>query len=238
MRGQSRLREAHVELDPATLEAYPPFQDGVAPQLLFQLAAVATPADAARFASAFGLLYAGPEASNYREPYSLWQRTASELHDALNLYQQLQRARKGDPTAALRALKPLLAARRSTLPPQTRTYLDDYEPLAQASLIVAAIVSDGLAGASEGLAAAVSIEQELDGHTIRGQPGHFYLAPQITDLAALAHHTLALTIAHQVDVKRCPECHTTYLPTHGNQAYCTPACRNRAGIRRHRKRNQ
>jgi hypothetical protein len=239
VRGQGRVHEDHIQLDAKTLKPYAPHQDGVAARLLFDLAAVRTPTDAARFATRFGLLYAGPDAKQYSEPFARWQLVASELGTALEIARQLHTARSGDQATALANLQPLLVARRSHLPPSTRAFLDTYEPLAQASLIVAGIVSDGLAGVSEGLVAAVSVEQDLDdGRVLRGSPGYFFFTPQTTDLAALAYHTLALTIAHHLPIERCPGCDTKFTPNHGNQTYCTPACRSRAGLRRHRQRRQ
>ncbi len=235
VRGHAHTDGTHIELDPATLQRYHPHQPGVAGALMFQLAAVETPQDAATFASRYGLLYHGPDATTHREPFTRWQPVSQGLRNALQLAQLLHQANT-DPATALTTLEPLLQNYREAQSTEGQRVLEGYDLLSQASILLAATVSDGLTSVCEGIIAAVSIEQHLDGHTLRGQPGHFLLHPQTTDLAALTYHTLALTITHATPIAQCPGCHTHFTPNRDNQAYCTSTCRNRTNTRRHRER--
>ena len=125
------------------------------------------------------------------------------------------------------------------LDPAGRRFLDRYDPPRQASILIAVSVSDGLTGVCEGLAAAASLEQHLnDDDIILGPAGTFFLQPQITDLVSLAYHTLALTLTHAVPVATCPQCQRRFTPNHGNQHYCSPACRNRQNTQLHRQRTR
>src|SRR5690242_14734966 len=125
VRGDAFARDGHIELDPATITAYSPFDRGVAAAMLFDLTAALTIGDAVRFATRYGLLHHGPDATEHREPFSRWPPTTSKLRSSIELYRLIHESRTDE--TALHALSERLKVLRGPGSPDALAFLETYE---------------------------------------------------------------------------------------------------------------
>jgi hypothetical protein len=229
-RGRAVFRDPYICLE--TRERYLPYEEDVG-ALLFELAAVEQPTDAVAFACRFGLLRARPDAAVAREPFTVWQQVARSLTGILKLY-VLVRESATDESAAMQLAQIMRELRRHA--DAQRSFLDGYDARRQASIVIAEAVNAGLGGATERLVSAASVEQHQQRHVIRGEPDHFFFAPELINLEGLAYHQLALTLADRSDIFICDRCERPRPRTHGNQKHCSTRCRNQKNIRARRAR--
>jgi hypothetical protein len=230
-RGQAAYDDGSIRLEHR--ESYRPFDEDIG-AFLFELAGVETPADAVILAARFGLLRIGPGSPTAREPFAVWQQAANDLSRILRLYVLMREAEDDQPAAD--QLCRHLHMLRQLVSEDERRFLNRYDSRRQASIVIAQAVNHGLEGASERLVSAASIEQDQDGHVVRGEPDHFFFAPELTNLESLAYHQLALTLADGSDVFICARCGRPRPRTHGNQRHCNTRCRNQKNINAYRQR--
>jgi hypothetical protein len=229
-RGRAVFRDPYICLE--TRERYLPYEEDVG-ALLFELAAVDQPTDAVAFASRFGLLRARPDAAVPRERFTVWQQIAGSLSGILKLY-VLVRESATDESAAMRLAQMMRELRRHV--DAQGSFLDGYDTRRQASIVIANAVNTGLGGATEQLVSAASVEQHQQRHVVRGEPDHFFFAPELINLESLAYHQLALTLNDRSEIFICERCERPRPRTHGNQKHCNTRCRNQKNIRAHRAR--
>jgi hypothetical protein len=230
-RGRAVFRDRYVCLE--TRESYLPFEEDVG-ALLFELAAVEQPEDAVAVASRFGLLRSRPGAPLARERFTVWQEVAGNLSGILKLYVLLRESATDE--AAAMQLRQMMREFRQHADDGQRSFLDGYDTGPQASIVIAEAVNAGLGGATERLVSAASVEQHQHGNVVRGEPDHFFFAPELINLEGLAYHQLALTLADGSDIFICARCERARPRTHGNQKHCNTRCRNQKNIRAYRAR--
>jgi CGNR zinc finger len=63
-------------------------------------------------------------------------------------------------------------------------------------------------------------------------PGQLRIGAMAHTLEAVCYLNLAFTLAERQPIDVCPACQSIFIPTDGRQKYCTPACGNRARVKK------
>jgi hypothetical protein len=195
--------------------------------LFAELFAVDDAYDVLGFARTWGLLWHGPNATEYREPVADWFRVVRELRAVLEIiHAQRESIASRDPTAIER-LRAVLAQHvqidRETWPEALPT---DDERVAE--IVVLDLLNCGLESTRLGVTSAAWIGYPMEtgsGDTVEawGQPGHFYSLTRFDTLVGYAFDTLRRHIMEQVELYACAHCGRINPRTHGNQVYCPSA---------------
>ncbi|HHX44471.1 MAG TPA: hypothetical protein GX714_10860 [Chloroflexi bacterium] len=215
LRGPASVVDGWIVLDRQRAHEYHPYG---ASNLAFDLAAVSTPQDAIAFVTRYGLLRHGPQANEWREPYSEWQQESSQLRAVFMLKSALDRALEGAPEE-LQRLAPVIRPLWQGAPE------NDKELTEQAAKTIAMIVSEGLRGVEHRL---IAMFEWGAGNA----PNEFATGIHPTDLVGYAYHHVAQLLNKKVVWLACPECGQYFVPTDGRQRYCSPTCAGRARYRR------
>jgi hypothetical protein len=222
LRGPARFSRGWIELDHTRAEEYQPYE---LKGIVFDFAGIHTPAEAVQFVERYGLLWAGPQAREFREPWEAWLEEIHALQGTLALYAMVRQAVDGDQDAlaALRRVGPGLA-QMFKAPAE-----NDEELLEQASVAVAWLISENLDGVEQRVAPAVLWDR---GRWTTGSTGR---VPHIRSHAALARVYLQRVCAPCCGARTDDACHECgrLFPVHdARQRFCSARCANRQRYRR------
>lgn len=224
VRGRARHEGGAIVLDPISLTSYKPFADDVT-DYPYELAAINEPQDAVDFARRYGLLRHGPDADEYREPWPEWEEAALRVRGIGRLGVDLGQALKGDGDA-----KESIRAHAKRWGDQFEApAASDEEALAQASLVVASMVDDGLQDVGFGIQAEVGLRLP-DGS--EGRSGGFAFSPRAPDLLSLIYYALSLALVERVPGRTCDGCGRVFLVRDPRQRYHDTRCAQRTRYRR------
>jgi len=229
LRGYTRVEGEWIVLDPSRAEQYRPLSEK---GYLYDLAAVRRPTDAVAFGRKYGLLWHGPNATEYREKFADWEDVTIRLNYCLQLYLTLRRATDGDQEA-------LSDLRKRFLPGLLPLFSEPIETaddlLGAGAQVLAWQVNEGLDSAQE-MISPLFVEYhegDLSGPLLRSRfSGTFGFTVQTPNLVALAYHELAMAITNRAPMSKCPVCGRFFVVKDARQEYCTPTCAGRARYRR------
>jgi hypothetical protein len=239
VRGDARLVDGqYIEL--TNLATYDPYASYVATELLIALASVRSAEEAVAFATRYGLLFAGPQASEHRERFVDIHLVARALNFALVLHALRLADLDGD-AEALPRLRSKIGLWRAMHPSAARD-LDAWpDPRDQADIIAAEIATAALP--RQRVVAASLLEQD-DGHgrAVRVKTGNgrpfFLRAPVFENLVTLTHHMLGHVLCGTggVELRVCAGCGLPFVPERHSQRHHDERCASRARKRRQRMR--
>jgi hypothetical protein len=222
IRGEATIDGEWIVLDPARAETYPAPSDQ--PSLLFDLAVLQQPQDALEFVRKYGLLRHGPDAKEFREPFSDWLDVAKTLNADLVLAYILSAALKGDP-ASCQALWNLETLWRQMYDFES-VAITDVDLFSQATAILARRVTEGLQGVQERLEAGVIDEEDV-------KLSVFSFSVHAPDLIGYAYHQFALLLTEGGQIAGiCKACHRFFQLADVRQQYCSPTCAARTRYQR------
>jgi hypothetical protein len=222
LRGPARFSRGWIELDHTRAEEYQPYE---LRGIVFDFAGIHTPAEAVQFVERYGLLWAGPQAREFREPWEAWLEEIHALHTTLALYSMVRQAVDGDQDAlaALRLVGPSLA-QIFKAPAE-----NDEELLEQASVAVAWLISENLDGVEQRVAPAVLWDRG-DGQP--GAPGEYLIFVRTPHLLGYIYSEFALLVVGRVPMMQCHECGRLFPLHDARQRFCSARCANRQRYRR------
>jgi hypothetical protein len=227
LRGRALLDEDYIVLDKAHSTEYQPM---TTTELLFDLAAIRRPSDALPFVRRYGLLFHGPDADEFREPWSEWERTALLLSGFLHMHVSLHKAVRGDAAAAeeLRSRwgETVKGFYKQEAPTEEMFFL-------QVTDFLAHWTTQGLEGAQFGVGPAAFFQKDGEPY---GGPGDFVLTVNPPNLLGYAYNQFAHFLNQGVPGARCPECGRVFVIKDRRQRFCSPQCAQRARYRRWKER--
>ncbi len=229
VRGAARADTEWVTLAVTDAQEYMP-NEGTLHTLLFDLAHLRRPKEAAAFVGRYGLLlhsaarFNARKDSEVRERFSDWLDTAHALTLALRTYRLLRQAVTGDSEALghLRAERPSLAMRYT---PGEEDDLDDATLLRYASQDLAERVTLGLELAPISLVSGA--DPHMKGSALRDAPGAFAFLCECWTPRQYAYWRLSHVIAHHETLRDCADCGRPFGVTDARQRYCSTTCANR-----------
>lgn len=232
LRGPAVIVDGLIKLDTARAVEYQPMAER---EILLDLAAVKDESSALAFVQRFGLLHCAPGTPAPRERLATMLDEARRAACVVLLYVAVNRATHGDDDEAAQGLTDL----RGQLAPLLRAAFEqpagsDDERLAQATKLVARMVSDGLADVRSAVTAA--LEWDIDGET--PGPGDFRFVPRPADLLGYAYHQLAMAIVNRAPMRNCEECARAFVIADRRQRFCSPTCATRVRSRRFQARQR
>lgn len=214
LRGHATFDGEMIRLDSSTAELYMPYS---APKLPYELSGVRRPTEAIEFVRKYGLLWHGPGASEFNEPYADWEFAIGKLQKVMLFYENLRearvgrdKARQGKATDRLRALfdKPTAS---------------DEDIHTDSGIAVAILMSEGMKGVQERLT--------TDGAWQGGEPSRFiYMARAETLLGYIYHHLSTVLVTRQ-PLGACLECMRFFEVRDPRQKYCNETCSYRSRYR-------
>lgn len=223
LRGHATFDEGMIRLDSSTAELYTP---SFAPELPSELSGVRRPSEAIEFVRDYGLLWHGPGASGFSEPYADWERAIDNLLTVAHSYESLREATvgKGEATDRLRILFENPDA-------------SDEDILTQADASVAILMSEGLEGVEMRLTPDSAYEAEVidqDGNkTLQGgDHGKFTYMARAESLLGYIYFHLSIALVEQHPLRTCPECMRFFVVRDPRQKYCSESCSYRSRYRR------
>lgn len=223
LRGPARNNSGWLELDRDRATEYSPSPEDTT--ILTDLTGVRTPADAIAFIKEHGLLFSGPEATDFREPFQEWEPHVAIIRAAIRVHLLLNRVVKGPGEAEAmgdlrRHWEPVFQRGVGT----DATWSDELL-LRYASGFVGEAVSHGLSGVAEGV-----VSLSVDDPTV--PVNVFVQSPQAQNLLGVVYHELAMLIVGQVPLEECGECGRLYVVEDKRQRFCSKKCGGRARYRR------
>ena len=209
LRGHATFDGEMIRLDSSTAELYTPYS---ASELPYELSGIQRPTEAIEFVRKYGLLWHGPGASEFDEPYADWELAIGKLQTVIAIYESLRETRVGKGNAAdrLRALfdKPAFS---------------DEDILKQGAIVVAIWMSEGLEG--------VEVRLTPDAAWEGGDFSRFrYMARAETLLGYIYHH-LSIVLVTRQPLAACLECMRFFVVRDPRQKYCNESCSYRSRYR-------
>ena len=195
--------------------------------------------DVVRFVRRHGLLWHGPEAigsGECRESLRDLGVAGSKLRFIVIFHKRLMEAVETGSTEPLRSLRLVHEPAFDVVNRVLSQATNDDEYLVRASMVLAELMSERLAGCREGIAAACAF-QGADGDPMGG-PGVFMYDVRPPNLEAAAYSHLARLIVSRAELRDCPGCGRTFVPKSRKQKYCTPRCASTTRGQRFRERHQ
>ncbi len=210
LRGHATFDGEMIRLDSSTAELYLP---SFAPELPSELSGVRRPSEAIEFVRKYGLLWHGPGASGFSEPYADWERAIDNLLTVAGLYESLREATagKGDVTDRLKAFF-------------EEPDVSDEHILTLADAGVAILMSEGLEG--------VEMRLTPDSASQGGDHGKFTYMARAESLLGYIYFHLSTALVTQNPLGTCPECMRFFVVRDPRQKYCSESCSYRSRYRR------
>lgn len=227
LRGPAWIEGDAVAMDCARATVYQPLAE---PRIALELSRVRTAADAADFATRFGLLggpkidralvdallrhrglpgYEGYELRIAREPVESFLRAAGDLRRITHTLIRVRRALNGGERGA-EAMESLRARFNGS---------SDREILIGASEHAAWGINDGLLAAS---AAPYVFDRAQMGEPI--EPGHWRIGVLPESLLGVCYLAMGLNLSDQEPLEECVECGRLFVVDDPRRHYCSPQC--------------
>ena len=209
LRGHATFDGKMIRLDSSNAELYQPYS---ASGLPYDLAAVQRPSEVIEFVRQYGLLWHGPGASEFSEPYSDWERAIDNLQAVLDVYGSLREATTGDESATDQ-LRELLE----------KPTASDEDILTEGGVVVAILMSKGLEG--------VEIRLTTDGAWDGGDPSKFLYMARAENLIGYIYHHLSTVLVTKERLGACLDCQRYFVVRDPRQRYCNEKCSYRSRYR-------